>query len=216
MCIRDRYSACQACPNPAAYYIWDPASASSSTSISLPPATNINGAYVPVRFRNVSATNFNFIPGKSVLSVSGNFKIVGTVSSFVGSELAVNVTGYSGTGTSSNAWTITPHGCDTVIQCQGHMKSSTDFTRCEGCTMPASGYIWAGASGCETLQCTGGLFPSADLSTCTNVRTPCTSNTQCVTGQTCGSNGQCTACTAGATCLTCPTSTPKWNGTACF
>lgn len=160
------YSGCSACPNPAAYYIWDPAYATSPTSIVLPPATTISGAYEPIRFRDVTVNNFNFIAGKSITAVSGGFKLTGTVLSSTASELVINVNGYSGTGTSSAAWTITPFGCDTVVKCQGHLKSSADFTKCEGCPLPAAGFIWAGSSGCETVQCTDGLIPSADLTTC--------------------------------------------------
>jgi len=161
------YNACAACPNPAAYYIWDAAYASSLSTVILPPATNITGVYEPIRFRDLTVNNFNFIAGKSIIAISGGLKITGTVSSFTASQLVVNVNGYSGAGTSSTAWTITPYGCDTVVKCQGHMKNSTDFTKCEGCPLPAAGYIWAGSSGCETVQCTDGLLPNADLTTCT-------------------------------------------------
>ena len=209
------YSACSACPNPAAYYIWDPAYATSPTSIVLPPATTIDGPYEPVRFRSVTVNNFNFIAGKSILATSGGFKITGTVLSSTASELVMTVNGYSGTGTSSTAWTITPFGCDTVVKCQGHMKSSADFTKCEGCPLPAAGFIWAGSSGCETVQCTDGLIPNSDLTTCTSMVTTCATNAQCAAGQTCGTYGQCRSCAPGTACATCPASTPFWDGTAC-
>ena len=213
------YSGCSACPNPAAYYIWDPAYATSPTAIILPPATTIDGPYEPIRFRSVTVNNFNFIAGKSILATSGGLKLTGTVLSSTASELVITVNGYSGTGTSSTAWTITPFGCDTVVKCQGHMKSSADFTKCEGCPLPAAGFIWAGSSGCETVQCTDGMFPNTDLTTCTNLRSTiatCMTNTQCAAGQTCGTNGRCTACAPGTACATCPTSTPFWDGVACM
>ena len=212
------YRSCAACPNPAAYYIWDPATATSSTEIAIPTGTDPTGAYLPVRFTNLTVNNFNLIAGKSILATSGGLKITGTVSSFTASELIVNVNGYSGTGTSNTPWTITPYGCDTVVKCQGHMKSSADFTKCEGCPLPAAGFIWAGSSGCETVQCTDGMFPVSDLTRCTNMRSTiatCTTNTQCAAGQTCGTNGLCTACAPGNGCATCPTSTPYWDGVEC-
>ena len=209
------FLSCTACPNPAAYYIWDPASATSPTVITLPPATTITGAYQQIRFKDMTVNSFNFIAGKSIIATSGGFKITGTISSFTTSELVITVSGYSGTGTSSSVWTITPFGCDTVVKCQGHLRSSTDFTKCEGCPLPAAGFIWAGSSGCEAVQCTDGLFPSADLTTCTTIPAMCTTNAQCVSGQTCGSNGRCTSCAPGTACATCPASTPIWDGTVC-
>ena len=210
------YSSCTACPNPATYYIWDPAYATSPTAILLPPATTITGSYQPVRFRDLTVNNFNFIAGKSIIALSGGFKITGTVLSFTTSELVISVNGYSGTGTSSSPWEITPLGCDTVVKCQGHLRNSTNFTQCEGCPLPAAGYIWTGSSGCETIQCTDGLFPSADLTTCTNVTAACTSISQCAAGQTCGANGQCTSCAPGTLCASCPASTPVWDGVKCM
>jgi len=211
------YQSCTACPNPAMYYVWDAASASSPSVVQFPLATTVTGGYEPVRFRNLTVNNFSFIPGKSIIATSGSSKITGTISSFTNNELVVNINGKSVTGTSSSAaWTITPYGCDTVVRCPGHMKNSTDFMRCEGCPLPAAGYIWAGSSGCETVQCTDGMFPNSDLTTCTRtIPAVCMTNTQCTAGQMCGSNGRCTACAPGTVCASCGTSTPFWDGVAC-
>ena len=220
------YSTCENCPPLTTNYIWDQTTADSSSTVMLPLSINAGtGTYTPIRFVNLVFSNgSSFTLGKQVVAETSNgLKITGTVSNFNPTEVWVTVTGYTGTGTGT-LWTIKPSGCDTISACQGHMTNSSDYMTCQACPLPAAGYRWERDNGCETVQCTDGQVPSADLRTCTLSAPPtCTTNMDCQGlvanglspyGLMC-SAGKCTSCVPGTICATCPSSTPVWNGVSC-
>ena len=221
------YSACENCPSPGTNHIWDPTTALSSSTVSMPLLIDAStGSYQPISFNNLVFTNGStFTLGKQVAAeTSSGLKITGTVSSFNPTELRIVVTGSSTVAGTGTLWTIKPSGCDTVSVCQGHTTNSSDYTTCQACPMPAAGYRWETDYGCGTTQCTDGQVPSADLRTCTLSSPPtCTTNTDCqglgqnglgAYGLMC-SAGKCVSCSPGTICPTCPSSTPIWNGVSC-